>query len=71
MTVLLGLDGGQYYSLEEVGSRIWELSDGTRTIAEIAQSLAGEFSQPPADIERDAVELVTDLAHENLVETLP
>lgn len=71
MTVLLSLDGGQYYSLENVGSRIWELSDGSRTVADIAQVLASEYAQPPATIEADVLELLNDLAHEHLVEPLP
>lgn len=69
MTVLLRLEGGEYYSLDEVGGRVWELSDGQRTVAEIAETLSREFAAEAAVIERDVLELLADLAHENLVAT--
>lgn len=70
-TVLLSVDGGQYYSLDEVGSRIWELSDGARTLGEIVAILTQEYGTEPARVEADALELLAEMAHENLVETLP
>jgi hypothetical protein len=66
-TVLLSLDGGQYYSLEGVGGRAWELSDGSRTVAEIAALLESEFDAPAAVIERDLLGLFSNLADEQLV----
>ena len=68
-TVLLSLDQGQYYSLDEVGGRLWELCDGTHTVAEMAALLGAEYDAALPTLERDALELLTDLAHENLVAT--
>ena len=70
-TVLLSMDGGKYYSLDEVGSRVWELSDGSRTVAEIVALLGGEYEIQLETLERDVLELLTDLANENLVATVP
>lgn len=70
-TVLLSLEGGQYYSLDEVGSRVWELCDGTRSVSEIAATLSREFAGAPDGIERDILELLADLANEHLVATAP
>jgi hypothetical protein len=70
-TVLLSMDGGKYYSLDEVGSRVWELSDGTRSIGETVAVLGGEYEVPRETLERDVLELLTDLRNENLVESLP
>ena len=66
-TVLLSLEGGQYYSLNGVGGRAWELSDGRRTVSEIARLLESEFDAPAAVIERDLLGLFSDLADEKLV----
>ena len=44
-TMLLDLDGGTYFALNEVGARVWELSDGSRTVAEIA-ALWAKISPP-------------------------
>lgn len=65
--VLVHMDNGKYYSLEGIGSRAWELCDGQKTVAEIARALETEFDAPLETIERDLIELLTDLANENLV----
>jgi hypothetical protein len=49
--VLLDPDNGEYYALDEVGSRIWELCDDA----------------PAETVEADVLELVEDLIREKLV----
>ena len=66
-TVLLSLEGGQYYSLNGVGGRAWELADGSRTVSELAVLLESEFDAPAGVIERDLLELFSSLADEKLV----
>lgn len=65
--LLLHLDSGQYYSLDEVGGRIWSLCDGSRTVREIATWLAEEYDQSPDVIEADVLELLQELADEQMV----
>ena len=65
--VLLSLDGGQYYALDDSGACAWDLSDGTRTVAQIAAALSAEYDAPVATIESDLIDLFADLAKENLV----
>ncbi|MGO9202504.1 MAG: PqqD family protein [Limisphaerales bacterium] len=65
--VLLDVDSGQYYAVNEVGGRVWDLCDGSRTLSEIAAIIGGEYDAPPETIERDVGELLTDLANEDLV----
>lgn len=65
--VLLDVDGGQYYALDEVGGRVWALCDGRRTVSEIVALVSQEYDAPAQTIARDLVELLTDLANENLV----
>jgi hypothetical protein len=65
--VLLDVEDGRYYSLEDVGSRAWDLCDGTRTVAEIASLLEAEFDAPAKTILNDLLELLTDMANENLL----
>jgi hypothetical protein len=66
-TMLLDLDGGTYFALNEVGARVWELSDGSRTVAEIAALLADEYDAPVAVIQADVLELLGELEVEQLV----
>ena len=65
--VLLSLHAGKYYSLENTGVRAWELCDGQRSVSEIASILASEFDSPIERIQNDLIELIADLANENLV----
>jgi coenzyme PQQ synthesis protein D (PqqD) len=65
--VLLNLADGQYYALDEVGSRIWSLCDGTRVVADVVAVLCDEFDAAPATIESDARELLADLLDAQLV----
>lgn len=65
--ILLNLDGGQYYTLDAVGGRVWELCDGTRSVSAILAALCAEYDAPPAAIEADVLELLADLAREHLI----
>ena len=65
--ILLTPDSGEYFTLNEVGGRIWELADGSRSVSEIAGVLVGEYEAPLEDIQADALELLGALAEEQLV----
>ena len=52
---------GAEHDLNEVGSRVWELCDGTRSVREIAQALALEFEVDERTAEADAQEFVAQL----------
>jgi pyrroloquinoline quinone biosynthesis protein D len=66
--VLLDLDGGEYFTLNDVGGRVWELCDGSHTVSEIVEILAAEYEAPPHEIQGDVEELLTELADEKLVQ---
>jgi hypothetical protein len=69
--VLLNPDNGEYYALDEVGSRIWELCDGTCRVADVVSVICGEYDAPPETIEADVLELVEDLIREKLLVETP
>jgi hypothetical protein len=64
--VLLDPKSGEYYTLEDVAARVWQLCDGERTIRTISETLSGEFEAPSLEIERDVVELIRELANARL-----
>lgn len=66
-TVLLRLEDGGYYALDEVGARIWELCDGSRAIAQIVDVLCDEFDAPEAIVRADVLEFIDDLRREGLL----
>jgi hypothetical protein len=66
--VLLNVRSGAYFTLDEVGGRIWELCDGTRSAGDIAAILAADYDAPPATIEQDVLELVAELRREAMLD---
>jgi hypothetical protein len=67
-TVLLNPKSGEYYTLDAVGSRAWQLCDGERTILEMATILNQEFDASFEVIESDILDLMKDLLDEGLVD---
>jgi coenzyme PQQ biosynthesis protein PqqD len=65
--VLLKPGSGQYFSLEDVAGRVWELSDGSRTVAEIVTTLCAEYDCDRAEVNADVVALLDELTDEKLV----
>jgi Coenzyme PQQ synthesis protein D (PqqD) len=65
--VLLTPDTGEYFTLNEVGGRIWSLSDGNRTVAEIVGLVSDEYEAPIEQIQTDALELLAELTEERLM----
>jgi hypothetical protein len=65
--VLLNMDNGRYYSLNDVGARAFELCDGGRTISEIAAIIAGEYDAPEVAVRTDVLNLFRELRNESLL----
>lgn len=49
------------FSMNETGTRIWNMLDGTKTIKEVMVTLAGEYEAGPDEIEQDVVGIVGEL----------
>ena len=54
--------------LNSVGCRIWDLADGKRSVAEIAQILTREFDVSYEAAFKDAVEFTGDLVEKKMME---
>ena len=65
--MLLDLDGGTYFALNEVGARVWTLCDGDRSVGTIAGILSEEYDADAGVILGDVLELLGELAAERLV----
>ncbi|MCC6140665.1 MAG: PqqD family protein [Nitrospira sp.] len=66
-TVLLDLGSGRYYTLNRVGTAIWDACTGTASLQAIHTALCGRFDAPPERIADDLFALVTHLSHEGLL----
>ena len=67
--VLLDLKTGVYYSLNEVGSEIWKLIDGERSVRDVVQWVLENHEVERAAAEQDVNELLDDLCKEKLIKT--
>lgn len=65
--ILLDLDSGEYFALDEVSSRIWELADGQHSILEIVEALVAEYDAPKEAVREDVGDLLEDLLDAGLV----
>lgn len=55
------------FTLNSVGSRIWELMDGERPLVEIKELLAGEYAVTPQQLEADVLDFVEQLLEADVV----
>ena len=66
-TVLLNLDSEEYFGLEQVGARLWELVEQGVTFGEVLTNLQGEYEITPTVLEADLRSILADLAASGLV----
>jgi hypothetical protein len=66
--VLLNLSSGYYHSLNPLGTKIWTLCDGTRSLQDVLASICFHYDVPEETAKHDLIQLVTQLTQEGLVE---
>jgi hypothetical protein len=64
--LLLDSESGSYFTLDDIGSRVWELCDG-REAAAIVDEICAEYDAPPSQIRDDVLELLDELTSERLL----
>lgn len=66
--VLMSIDKGNYYSLDAIGSDIWQRIDGQVAVADLCTALEQEYDADAETIRRDVLALLERLVAENLIE---
>jgi hypothetical protein len=59
-------DGG-FHLLDELGTRIWELCDGDRSVDQVIETIGAETGQAPAAVAGDVREWIAELRSEQLL----
>ena len=67
-TVILGADAGQYFGLNEVGARVWELVQQPVSVSAICDVLCAEYEVDKEVCERDVLELLNELSTNGLLD---
>ena len=65
--VMMSVEQGNYYGLDEVGSRIWELVETPSTVTEVCDALVAEFDVDRATCEGDVIRFLQEMADQGLV----
>ena len=66
--VILNLSTGQYYGLNEVGARVWELIQQPCTVDSILHNLLEEYDVQPDVCKRDLTKILVDMKEACLIE---
>ena len=65
--VIINLDSGNYYSLVEVGSLIWDMVGKGASASEVQNLVLQTYRGDAPDIDRGVQELLAQLQQENLI----
>jgi Coenzyme PQQ synthesis protein D (PqqD) len=67
-SIVLNLKFGVYYGLNSVGTRIWDLIQSPKTIAEIQETIVAEYDVEPEQCGNDITEIFKGLKTAGLIE---
>ena len=59
------------YTLNDLGSRVWELLDGERTVSQIAEVICESYEVTAEEAMRDLIEFLAALESAGLIECAP
>lgn len=66
--VLLSIENGEYYNMNEVGSRIWALLENPMTVAELVGHLTDEFEISAEVCQQEALAFLEQLNKDKLLQ---
>ncbi|PON12443.1 PqqD family protein [Candidatus Entotheonella serta] len=68
--VLMSIENDQYYGMDSVSRRIWELVAEPRVVADVCDQLLSEYRVEPDTCQREVVTYIQQLADEQLVRVI-
>jgi len=66
--VLMDLDREQFYSLDGVAGRLWDLLEAPATVDQLTTQLAIEYDAPNEILRRDVAEFLAELERDGLLQ---
>jgi Coenzyme PQQ synthesis protein D (PqqD) len=68
--VLMSVESGQYYYLNQVGSAIWTLLAAPQPVKAVCAALTVSYEVEPAECERGVLAFLEDMRQDNLITVL-
>ena len=65
--VMMSVERGNYYGLDAVGSRIWELIETPSTVAALCDRLVAEYAVERGQCETDVLHFLQQMSDQGLV----
>jgi hypothetical protein len=65
--IILDLESGTYYGLNEVGADVWALLDAPRRVTEICGELHEHYDVEREALETDVVDLLSEMREHGLI----
>lgn len=66
--VMMNIQTGKYYGLDEIGSRIWEMMERKIQVKEIIEQLQKEYDVSEQQCKTDVLNLLNDLKSNQLID---
>lgn len=66
-TVMMSISNGDYYGLQDISDRIWELLESPKTIAALCQQLTQEFEVCDEQCFTDVVNFIKQMNEHDVV----
>ena len=60
-TVMMSIENGEYYGLDDIGSRIWELIEKPVKVSDLIDTLLERFDVDRETCERDVLKFLNEL----------
>ena len=69
-TVMMDIDQGRYFGLNDTGTRIWALLAQPVVIRDLCDQLAAEFDVPPEQCKQEVLDFLGRLSTRGLLQVL-
>lgn len=66
-TVMMSVEQGNYYGLNQVGTEIWKLIESPMVVRDICEALVQDYKVEQATCEKEVLSFLNDLSSEKIV----
>lgn len=66
-TVMMSIDKGEYYGLDPIGRRIWELLENPGQVSAVCDTLCQEYNVTPEQCARDVLAFLDQLFKKEII----
>ncbi|HEX9331828.1 MAG TPA: PqqD family peptide modification chaperone [Anaerolineales bacterium] len=66
--VILGFSTGSYFSLDQVGTFVWDLIQKPQNVSDLRDAILEEYEIDPVHCERDLITLLEELVDKQLID---